>query len=62
MKKFNESQLQFMARAVADLDWQKTCSNENPYNEKRNPIQWQAYEDYHEELALEWDHAFGGAA
>ena len=62
MEKYNESQLEFLAKTVADIDWQKTCSNDNPYSKNRNPIQWQAYENRIDELALEWDWAFGGVA
>ncbi len=45
MEKYNQSQLEFLAKTVADIDWQKTCSNDNPYSKNRNPIQWQAYEN-----------------
>ena len=42
----------------ADIDWQQTGSNENPYSKTKQHAQWLAYENKFRELQAEYDNAF----
>jgi hypothetical protein len=57
----NIEQLKFMARLIADLDWQKVGANENPYSLTYQQEAYQAYNERYEQVSTEWA-AFTGSA
>jgi len=58
----NIEQLKFMARLVADIDWQKVGANENPYSTE---YQLEAHTEYNRrfnQVSDEWAEFTGSAA